>query len=73
MLSVQDEMVGLELALNVAEEKTRGAEGRVREVEGEVEKFRQENEALVRRWVARVGVEAREAGIDERTDFRGGR
>ncbi|KAG8631911.1 hypothetical protein KVT40_001051 [Elsinoe batatas] len=69
ILSVQDEMLALELALNVAEEKTRMAEEKVRGMEREVREVRGENESLVKRWVERVGWESREAGMG---DGRGG-
>ncbi|GAM88975.1 hypothetical protein ANO11243_070090 [Dothideomycetidae sp. 11243] len=54
--AVQDEVVGLTLGLNLAEEK-------VARLEGEVGTLRKENEELVRRWLERVGVEAEAAGI----------
>ncbi|KAF2156709.1 autophagy protein 16 [Myriangium duriaei CBS 260.36] len=54
--AVQDEVVGLTLERNLAEEK-------VGVLEGEGRRLRGENEELVRRWVERVGVEAEMAGI----------
>lgn len=53
----QDEMVGLELALNIAEEK-------VKDIQAENEKLKVENEMLVQRWLKRVGEEAERAGIE---------
>lgn len=59
LAAVQDEVVGLTLERNLAEDK-------VGTLEGEVASLRGENEELVRRYLERVGVEAEAAGIHGR-------
>lgn len=52
MESVHDEMAGLELELNMSEQKA--------------ERLKGENEELVRRWMERMGVEAERMNVESR-------